>query len=472
MTEPLFPAKKIYRVSELAEALNHKMESEFSELRVQGEISGFHQHKSGHLFFSLKDESSKLEVIMFRFQALYLKFRPEDGLEVIIRGRLNFYHPRGELRLIAEAIEPVGLGALQLAFEQLKQKLAAEGLFAKERKRPIPEFCRRIVVITSPTGAVFQDLLKIFWQRKTRLEILLIPSRVQGEGAEVELAEAIELSNRPEIAEPVDRLPLDLIVLARGGGSLEDLWSFNTERLARSIYKSRIPVMSAVGHEVDYTISDWVADERAPTPTAAAERIAQSQLDVIRRLDQAGNQLAVELFDRMEGSEELLEKFARSFSQFRFTLRQMDQGLVIYRHRLNGALVEKIRLMKEQWIQAGQKLQARSPAMWLRQNREKTAGLEAELEGRVQSRISQARESVSRLAGGIQALSPLSTLGRGYSILMKKSDQAVIADQKEVEVGDELELILDRGELGVRVGGKKEKNRWEEDETEPDKNSE
>jgi len=468
MTESLFPAEKIYRVSELAQSLNQVLESEFKEIRVQGEISGFHQHKSGHLFFSLKDKNARLGAIMFRFLARYLKFIPEDGLEVIVRGRLNFYPPQGDLRLIADAMEPVGIGALQLAFEQLKKKLEGEGLFARERKKPIPGFCRRIAVITSPTGAVFQDLLKVFQEKKTRLEILLIPSRVQGEGAELELAEAIELANRPELAGPLGRPELDLMVLARGGGSLEDLWPFNTEHLARAIAKSRIPVLSAIGHEVDYTIADWVADERAPTPTAAAERIAQSQTDLIRRLSQAEAELSIELFNRIEQSRDRMENFIRGLSQFQFTLRQMSQKLVISRHQLSGALVNKIGLMTEQWIQAGQRIQARSPARWLQQNRERILKFEAGLKNQIQLRLNQDRETVSHLAGSIQALSPLSTLERGYSILRKKPGRKIITGQKEVEPGEDLEVILHQGGLVVRVFEKKEKNRWEEYEPEPE----
>ncbi len=469
MTGSLFPARKIYRVSELVEDLNKVLDSKFKEISVSGEISGFKKHRSGHYFFSIKDANAVLQVVMFRFQAMYLKFNPTDGLEVVVRGRLNFYEPQGALRMIADALEPVGVGALQLAFEQMKAKLSSEGLFAPERKKPIPVFCRRIAVITSPTGAVFSDMLKVFRVKETRLQILLVPSAVQGEAAERELERALALTNRKAVATPRERVPLDLIVLVRGGGSLEDLWPFNTERLARAIARSRIPVLSAVGHEGDYTIADMVADGRASTPTAAAERIAAGQQELLLRLEQAEAELPGLIKDRIEQARESLADFMRASEQVQSAIAQHGQQAVIYGHELQASLRKKVGLMKDDWTRLGSELYRLSPDRWLQSRRSELEGMVSQLSARVQSRLGLGRERISHYAGAIHALSPLSTLGRGYAIVRDRAGGKIISDTKQVELGNLLEVILHKGELSARVTEKQEKNRWEDYEPEQDK---
>jgi len=456
------PGRKVYTVSELAQRLNQSLSAQFSELWVQGEITGFKKHKSGHYFFSLKDQAAKLQAIMFRFQALYLRFTPEDGLEVIVRGRLNFYEPSGELRIIVDAMEPVGKGALQLAFEQLRGRLESEGLFKAERKKPVPQFCRRVAVITSQTGAVFYDLLKVFRERNAALQILLIPSRVQGPAAENELARAIRLANRAEIASPPGRPGLDAIILARGGGALEDLWPFNTETLARAIAKSRVPIISAVGHEVDVTISDLAADLRAATPTAAAEMIAQSQAELLGRLEGAETGLKRSMVSELRFCRERIKKFLALGEGFRSQLYSLEQDIELRSHRVASSLIRQVRARSDHLNRLSQKLLALAPASWLRKNQQRLYRIEAGLNSKIRAQLSHRTETLSHLVGGLNARSPLSTLTRGYSITRMARSHKVVRNESEVNLGAALEVILQKGELAVKVEAKKERNPYEQ----------
>src|SRR5580698_6374830 len=266
--------RRIWPVRELVAQVRELVEQGFGDVWVEGEISNFRPAPSGHLYFTLKDADAQLPVVLFRRQALLLRFRPEDGLHVLVRGRVSVYEQRGQMQLVAEAMEPVGAGSLQLAFEQLKKRLQAEGLFDPDRKRPLPAFPRTAGIVTSPTGAVIRDFLNIVARRHSGLNVLLAPVSVQGDQAAAEIESAIAHLNE---SGPNSSCLVDLIVLARGGGSLEDLAAFNSERVARGIASSRLPVVSAIGHETDFTIADFVADLRAPTPSAAAELITEAQ---------------------------------------------------------------------------------------------------------------------------------------------------------------------------------------------------
>ena len=280
MTQPSLnfgPVRKIYSVSELSQEIRDLFESRFPNVWVTGEVSNLRAAGSGHLYFTLKDDAAQLRAVCFRNQARYLKFKPQDGLAVIARGRLSIYEARGEYQLYVEFLEPAGLGALQLAFEQLKQKLAAEGLFDPARKKPLPTLPHVIGVVTSPTGAVIQDILRVLHRRFRNVNVLIYPVKVQGEGAAQEIAQGIEHFNH--------KTPVDVLIVARGGGSMEDLWAFNEEVVARAIATSAIPVISAVGHETDFTIADFVADLRAPTPSAAAELVVHRKQDFVSELD-------------------------------------------------------------------------------------------------------------------------------------------------------------------------------------------
>src|SRR6516165_10691996 len=275
--EAQVPVRRIWPVHELVGQVRGLVERRYADLWVEGEISNFRPAPSGHVYFTLKDADAQLPIVLFRRQAMLLRFRPEDGLHVLIRGRISIYEQRGQLQLVAETMEPVGAGSLQLAFEQLKEKLKSEGLFETTRKRPLPAFPRCVGIVTSPTGAVIRDFLNVVGRRHSGLNVLLYPVSVQGESAPDEIEAALKALNAaPEL--------VDLIVLARGGGSLEDLAAFNSERVARAIVASRLPVVSAVGHETDFTIADFVADLRAPTPSAAAELVTQAQHRIAEHL--------------------------------------------------------------------------------------------------------------------------------------------------------------------------------------------
>ncbi len=266
------PARHIWPVHELVGQVRELVEQEFGDVWVEGEISNYRPAPSGHVYFTLKDADAQLPIVFFRRHATLLRFKPEDGLHVLVRGRLSVYEQRGQMQLVAETMEPVGAGSLQLAFEQLKERLKAEGLFDAERKRPLPMFPRTVGIITSPTGAVIRDFLNIVSRRHSGLNVLLCPASVQGDSAPAEIEAALAELNASGL--------VDVIVVARGGGSLEDLGAFNSERVARAIFASRLPVVSAVGHETDFTISDFVADLRAPTPSAAAELITEAQFKI------------------------------------------------------------------------------------------------------------------------------------------------------------------------------------------------
>ena len=280
MSQPLLnfgPTKKIFSVSELSQGIKNLLEREYPDVWVTGEVSNFRAAASGHLYFTLKDATAQLRAVCFRNQARYLKFKPQDGISVIARGHLSVYEARGEYQLYVEYLEPAGLGALQLAFEQLKQKLAAEGLFDTARKKPLPLLPRTIGVVTSPTGAVIRDILRILRRRFRNMNVLIYPVKVQGEGAAEEIVEGVKYFNREQ--------NVDVMIVGRGGGSLEDLWAFNEEVVARAIAASGIPVISAVGHETDFTIADFVADLRAPTPSAAAELVVHRKQDFLTELE-------------------------------------------------------------------------------------------------------------------------------------------------------------------------------------------
>ncbi|HXP09475.1 MAG TPA: exodeoxyribonuclease VII large subunit, partial [Acidobacteriaceae bacterium] len=270
--------RRVWRVGQLVGEVRNHIEREYADVWVEGEISNFRPAPSGHMYFTLKDGEAQLPVVLFRRQALLLRFRPEDGLQILVRGRVSVYEQRGQMQLVAEFMEPVGAGSLQIAFEQLKAKLQKEGLFSPELKQPLPTFPRCIGIITSPTGAVIRDFLNVAGRRHLALQVDIYPSAVQGEAAALEIAAGIAFFNRSRT--------VDVIVVARGGGSLEDLAPFNSELLARAIAKSALPVVSAVGHETDFTIADFVADLRAPTPSAAAELLTEAQHKVEERLEQ------------------------------------------------------------------------------------------------------------------------------------------------------------------------------------------
>ena len=305
MTQPSLnfePVRRIYTVAELSLEIRNLLEKRFPDVWVSGEVSNLRVAGSGHLYFTLKDETAQLRAVCFRNQARYLKFKPQDGLAVIARGRLSVYEARGEYQLYVEFIEPAGVGALQLAFEQLKQKLAAEGLFDPARKKPLPVLPHLIGVVTSPTGAVIRDILRILRRRFPNINVQIYPVKVQGEGAAQEIVQGVEHFNR--------RTAVDVIIVARGGGSLEDLWAFNEEVVARAIAASKIPVISAVGHETDFTIADFVSDLRAPTPSAAAELVVHRKQDFAAEIDARARHLKQMVRLKLSEVRQVLTEFS------------------------------------------------------------------------------------------------------------------------------------------------------------------
>lgn len=388
----------ILTVTRLAALLKEVVEENFAQVLVEGELSNFSVPASGHFYFSLKDEGAQVRAVMFRSQARLLAFRPENGMRVILSGRVSLYPQRGEVQLVAETLEPRGIGSLQVAFEQLKNKLAAEGLFAESRKRPLPTFPRTVGVVTSATGAAIHDIVTVLRRRGAGLRLLLRPVRVQGEGSAAEIAEAIADHNRLGVA--------DVLIVGRGGGSLEDLWAFNEEVVARAIHASVIPVISAVGHEVDTTIADFVADLRAPTPSAAAELVAKNRLELERHLDHLGQRLA----GQMQGRLELLNERIRGLSR---RLRSPRQQLQMWQFR--------------------------------------HADLARRLDRAMARRQQEAEGRLATLAGRLDLLSPLRTLERGYAIAFAERTGKAVLDAGTLAAGDRLQLRFARGRAAATV---------------------
>ncbi len=392
---------KIYTVSDVTAEVRALLEDAFSGIWVEGEVSNFHHHSSGHLYFTLKDQESQIRAVMFRMQNRHLKFKAQDGLAVLVYGELSVYERRGEYQIVVEYMEPKGLGALQLAFEQLKAKLQAEGLFDEARKRPIPMLPGRIGVVTSPVGAAIRDILQVLRRRFAGVDVLIYPVTVQGDQAAPEIVGAIRELNR--------RGGLDVLILARGGGSIEDLWAFNEEIVARAIADSKIPVISAVGHEVDYTIADFVADLRAPTPSAAAELVIAKKDELAQRLD--------DLEARMTG---------------------------VVRSRLRGLMVRMAGLDRH--------LRLLNPIERIRSQRRRLMELWKDLTVSVDRRLVVLSAQLEPLAGKLDSLSPLAILSRGYSICLRLPGHEIVKDSAGVLAGDEVEVRLHRGSLrcGVR----------------------
>lgn len=394
------PSRHIYSVSALTAEVKAVLEDGFSAIWVEGELSNFKHHTSGHMYFTLKDAQAQIRGVMFRGHNRLLRFQPVDGLAVLVNGTVTVYERRGEYQIAVEFMEPKGVGALQLAFEQLKTKLEAEGLFDRARKRPLPLLPRKIGIVTSPTGAAIRDMLTIVGRRFPGLEVLIHPAAVQGEGAAAEIAAALgRLGSRSD---------LDVVIVARGGGSLEDLWAFNEEVVARAIAASRIPVISAVGHETDVTIADFVADLRAPTPSAAAELVVARRDELRQRVD---------------------DLLARSLAALQYSLS-------VKRNRV-GML--------------GRHLSLLSPAAQLARQRERLQGLRRRVDAWWALSRTVRGERLARAAATLESLSPLAILARGYSICFALPGRRILKTVAEVTPGSSLAVRLHRGELDCVV---------------------
>src|SRR3989338_668409 len=427
----LVPERKGWRVAELTAQVRELLERAFRDPWVQGEVSNFRVSPYGHYYFTLKDASAQLSCFVNKKDARFLRLRPEDGLEVTVRGALGVYEARGDYQLLVNYLEPVGLGALQLAFEQLKARLQAEGLFAAARKKPLHMLPQRLGLITPPRGAAVADMIRILRRRYENLHLLLYPVRVQGEGAAEEMVEALHYFNRPE---PSGRR-VDVIILARGGGSLEDLWAFNEEVLARAIAASKIPVITGVGHETDFTIADFVADLRAPTPSAAAELVIKSKEQLKERLQ------------ALEARKAQLVRYQTLHSRQRLTEPLAAPGW----RRLEGLVREQSQRADE--LAAALRLALRDSVAEARQRWALAAARLASFD--LRGRVRQERLRLKALAGQLHQLSPMRVLERGYAIVFDEAGN-VVKSAGAVSVGDALAIQLARGRLRAEVK-KKEK---------------
>jgi exodeoxyribonuclease VII large subunit len=421
------------------------LETHLFEVWVEGEISNCKVWATGHLYFTLKDPVSQLRALMYRSSLRYLRFKPEDGLRVIARGRIGVYDPKGEYQLVCEHMEPHGLGARQLAFEQLKRRLEAEGLFDPGRKRPLPAMPRKIGIVTSTDGAAIRDILKVLGRRYPSAHVVIQPSRVQGDGAAGEVARGLRA---------LARVPgVDVIIVGRGGGSIEDLWAFNEEVLARAIASCRVPVISAVGHEVDVTIADFVADLRAPTPSAAAELVIAKREDFRASIDRLGERgralvaqsvarrrtrlVALERRPGLGGWPARLALRGRHVAELSHQLRRSVHQLAAGRLRR----FQTVRLQLETWD--------------LRRRIERIRARMADADGRLAAgtirRFHRRQRELAALAGQLDALSPLAVLGRGYAVCWTGDRSRIVRNASMVAPGEPVTVTLDRGELDCRV---------------------
>ncbi len=437
------PFRYVLTVSELTSEIKDILETQFGDVLVEGEISNLRIPPSGHIYFTLKDDFSQIRGVFFKSQAKMLRFAPRDGLQVICRGRVSLYERRGEYQLILEDMEPKGIGALQLAFLQLKERLEKEGFFDPSHKKPIPAIPQRIGIVTSPTGAVISDMLQIIHRRFDNLHILLYPVRVQGAEAPSEIIEAIEYFN--------DRSEVDVIILARGGGSLEDLWAFNEEGVAKAIFHSRIPIISAVGHETDYTISDFVADLRAPTPSAAAELVVLEKKEVKRRIESLEGRLEGEMLQILQEGRTHLSHLGKRLKDPRKRIEECTVKLEDLFGRLLFLSSWILKRKRERSLHLRESLLLRNPTQRVKSLRQLVCEGERRLVWTTRHSLEMWREKLEGKMGQLESLSPLSVLERGYSITRKIPSLKILRDSAQVREGDRVGVKLFKGSLICEV---------------------
>jgi exodeoxyribonuclease VII large subunit len=414
-------ARAVLSVSELTRRLQEVLEDRFPAVWVEGEISNYRLYCSGHAYFTLKDAESQIRAVLFRNRGRRIKFEPADGLQVMAFGSIEVYAQRGEYQMVIELLEPKGLGALQLAFDQLKTRLQAEGLFDQARKRELPRFPRKIGVVTSPSGAAIRDILRVIGRRFGDLHIVIAPARVQGDGAAEEIAQGLRDLNALG--------GVDVIIVGRGGGSLEDLWAFNEEIVARAIAASKVPVVSAVGHEVDYTIADFVADLRAPTPSAAAELVVREKQAVVDTLAQLRARL---------------ERFALR------PLRDLERRVDELAARLRREMRNELGRANHRVTLATRALRASDPVARVARDRHRLDSLQTRMITLLHRRRDRARYALQTAVGRLDSLSPLAVLGRGYSLTRTPAGD-IVHSPAQVRVGDVIRVLLQRGSLDARV---------------------
>ncbi len=411
----LFEERPVFSVSQIVNSVKFQLETKFHDIWIQGEVSNFKKPPSGHLYFTLKDSDAQIRAVCFRMQNQYLRFKPEDGMDIVARGAISVYPPRGEFQLVVEFMEPVGKGALQVAFEQLKAQLEKEGLFEAARKKKLPMLPSKIGVVTSPTGAAIQDILRVLKRRNDRIHVLIFPVKVQGTGAAQEIARALHYFNQ--------RFDVDTIIVGRGGGSWEDLWAFNEETVARAIHESRIPVISAVGHEIDFTIADFVADLRAPTPSAAAEIVAAVHEELCNRVEhlarRAHQSIRLILHEKRRRLQHLAANraFVDAESKLNFFLQRLDE--------LYARLIKTL-------------------PRGIQPRRERLTQVEKGLDQQMRFYLQQKKQLMNARQHQLQAYSPLAVLERGYAIVTSNGAQ-VVRDPAQVVPGGQIDIRVARG---------------------------
>lgn len=430
-------------VSELTGLLRTSIEEQFSDIYLEGELSNLRAPGSGHVYCTLKDKTSQIRAVLFRSSAVRLRFALQEGMQVIVRGRLTVYEPRGEYQIVLDSVEPKGIGALQVAFEQLKERLTAEGLFDQDRKKSIPAYPRTVGVVTSLTGAAIRDILVVLRRRWPTLRIVIAPVQVQGESAGRQIAEALNALNELSF--------VDVIIVGRGGGSLEDLWSFNEEIVVRAIAASHIPVVSAVGHEVDVTLADFSADLRAPTPSAAAEAVVPVLAEIVERLRELTVRTAQVMLRHCAFERQRLDAGIRGLTDVRFRLQEAAQRTDDMVDRLRTMVQQLLMFGREQVHEAQRDLSGLNPILAIKQGLATVPQLSKRLEGQMGVILTQHRHRIHATLAQLNTLSPLAILERGYSILQTVPAGRILHRTSDVEVGQELEAQLASGRLSCTV---------------------
>jgi exodeoxyribonuclease VII large subunit len=437
------PQRRVWTVSALTEQIREAL-AEFDNLWISGEISGVKAASSGHIYFTLKDEGAQIRCACFARTARFLRFKPRNGVEVLVRGRIDVFAPRGDYQLLVDAIEPRGHGALQQAFEDLKKRLATEGLFDASRKRPIPIYPQRIGIVTSPTGAVIQDMVKILKRRFPGIHIRLYPALVQGEGAAAQVVRGLEYFSKSGWP--------DVVIVARGGGSVEDLWTFNEEAVARAIAASAVPVISAIGHETDFTIADFVADLRAPTPSAAAELVSGTREQLVERIESLQRRLEQSMRYRLSNLQRRLHQLStdRAEGTLHRTIGKQQQRVDELDSRMRDRLRAAVGAGKRALAQLDARLGRQDLRLRLADGRRRWETATARLDQRARWLLAQARHRLTPLDAQLQQLSPLRVLDRGYAIVQTSSG-AVLKDAEDASQGEVLNVRLAKGRLSVEV---------------------
>ena len=430
-------------VSELTGLLRTSIEEQFSDVYLEGELSNLRAPGSGHVYCTLKDKTSQIRAVLFRSSAVRLRFALQEGMQVIVRGRLTVYESRGEYQIVLDTVDPKGIGALQIAFEQLKERLTAEGLFDQGRKKSIPAFPRTVGVVTSLTGAAIRDILVVLRRRWPTLHIVIAPVQVQGERAGQQIAEALNALNELSF--------VDVIIVGRGGGSLEDLWSFNEEIVVRAIAASHVPVVSAVGHEVDVTLADFAADLRAPTPSAAAEAVVPVLAEIVERLRELTTRTGQVMFRHCAFERQRLDAAIRGVTDVRFRLQDAAQRTDDMVDRVRELLQRLLTSGRERVHEAQRDLSGLNPVLVIKQGLATIPQLSKRLEGQMEVVLTQHRHRIHATLAQLNILSPLAILERGYSILQTIPAGQILHRASDVEVGQELEAQLASGRLSCTV---------------------